>query len=60
VTNRFAEENYSRIKVIIGTGYRYRNVKNVTWRILMPNRSEAAAWRTLTTLPNAKPAEATG
>lgn len=47
VTNGFAEGKNNRIKVIIRTGYGYRNVTNLTWRILMTNRSEAAAWEAL-------------
>ncbi len=39
VTNGFAEGKNNRIKVILRTGYGYRNVTNLTWRILMTNRS---------------------
>ena len=47
MTNGFAEGKNNRIKVILRTGYGYRNVTNLTWRILMTNRSETAAWGAL-------------
>jgi len=47
VTNGFAEGKNNRIKVIIRTGYGYRNVTNLTRRIQLTNRSEADAWGAL-------------
>lgn len=47
VTNGFAEGKNNRIKVILRTGYGYRNVTNLTWRILMTNRAETDAWGAL-------------
>jgi len=47
VTNGFAEGKNNRIKVIIRMGYGYRNVTNLTRRILLTNRSEANAWGAL-------------
>jgi len=39
VTNGFAEGKNNRIKVIIRSGYGYRNMKNLGLWILMTNRS---------------------
>jgi len=38
VTNGGAEGKNNRIKVIIRSGYGYRNMKNLAFRILMTNR----------------------
>ena len=43
ITNGFAEGKKNRIVVILRTGYGYRNVTNLTWRILMTNRAETDA-----------------
>ena len=39
----FAEGNDNRIKVIMRSGYGYRNMTNLTQRILMTNHATAAA-----------------
>lgn len=44
VTNGFAEGKNNRIKVIMRSGYGYRNVDNLIQRILMSNVTELAAW----------------
>ena len=43
MTNGFAEGKNNRIKVILRTGYGYRNVTNLTWRILMTNHPASYA-----------------
>ena len=43
VTNGFAEGKNNRIKVIMRSGYGYRNMTNLTQRILMTNHATAAA-----------------
>ncbi len=44
-TNGFAEGKNNRIKVIIRSGYGYRNMTNLTQRILMTNHATTAARR---------------
>ena len=43
VTNGFAEGKNNRIKVIIRSGYGYRNLENLSLRILMTNHSPSYA-----------------